>query len=129
MKNDHAILALCQNLGVSPSGYYAWLERRRTPGPRAQANQQLAGSIQTIHAQSRQTYGSPRVQQVLRQQGHRHGRKRIARLMQAAASVAASGAATASAPPTATTTTPSRPIVWRPPPRPPPPIKFGYLIT
>jgi transposase InsO family protein len=84
MKNDHAILALCQNLDVSPSGYYAWLERRRTPGPRAQANQKLAGSIQTIHAQSRQTYGSPRVQQVLRQQGHRHGRKRIARLMQAA---------------------------------------------
>ena len=84
MKHAHSILALCHNLAVSPSGYYAWQQRRRTPGPRALANQSLAGTIQTIHAQSRQTYGSPRVQQALRQQGHRHGRKRIARLMRAA---------------------------------------------
>ena len=84
MKPSHSILTLCHNLAVSPSGYYAWQQRRQPPGPRALTNQSLAGSIQTIHAQSRQTYGRPRVQQALRQQGHRQGRKRIARLMRAA---------------------------------------------
>jgi hypothetical protein len=35
MKLDYAILSLCANLGVSPSGYYDWQKRRATPGPRA----------------------------------------------------------------------------------------------
>jgi transposase InsO family protein len=34
-----------------------------------------------IHARSRRTYGGPRVHQQLRQQGHRIGRGRVARLM------------------------------------------------
>ena len=84
MKTEHAILTLCQLLEVSPSGFYAWQQRRDCPGPRAVADQKLAGQITTIFAGSRQTYGSPRVQQALGQQGCRHGRKRIARLMQAA---------------------------------------------
>lgn len=84
MKTDHAILGLCQLLAVSPSGYYAWQLRRDHPGPRALANQKLAGQIATIFASSRQTYGSPRVQQALGQQGCRHGRNRIARLMRTA---------------------------------------------
>jgi transposase InsO family protein len=84
MKNDYPILALCANLDVSPSGYYAWHQRRTCPGPRAVANQALAQEIQHIHTQSRQTYGSPRLVAALRQQGHRHGRNRVARLMKAA---------------------------------------------
>jgi putative transposase len=84
MKTEHAILTLCQLLEVSPSGFYDWQHRRDCPGPRAVADQKLAGQITTIFAGSRQTYGSPRVQQALGQQGCRHGRKRIARLMKAA---------------------------------------------
>ena len=84
MKNDYPILTLCAQLAVSPSGYYAWQKRRVTPGPRARANQTLVQQIQTIHTQSRQTYGSPRIVAVLRQQGHRHGRNRVARLMRGA---------------------------------------------
>jgi putative transposase len=84
MKPDYAILALCANLAVSPSGYYAWQKRRARPGPRALENQTLAKQIQVIHLQSRQTYGSPRIVAALRQQGARHGRNRIARLMQQA---------------------------------------------
>jgi len=34
-----------------------------------------------IHLESRQTYGSPRIQASLIRQGKRHGRNRIARLM------------------------------------------------
>jgi len=46
-------------------------------------NQALAEAIKTLHAQSRQTYGSPRIQAELLKAGRRHGRNRIARLMQA----------------------------------------------
>ena len=84
MKTEHAILTLCQLLKVSPSGFYAWQQRRDQPGPRALANQTLTGQITTVFAESRQTYGSPRVQQALRQQGCHHGRNRIARLMRTA---------------------------------------------
>jgi transposase InsO family protein len=81
MKSDHFILLLCQVLEVSPSGYYDWQERRQTPGARARQNQSLGQLIKTIHAKSRQTYGSPRVVDQLRKDGHTHGRNRIARLM------------------------------------------------
>jgi transposase InsO family protein len=84
MKGEHSILCLCRALGVSPSGYYAWQKRRGCPGPRAVQNQALAREIKTIHAQSRQTYGSPRIVEELRKEGRRHGRNRIARLMKQA---------------------------------------------
>ena len=81
MKNEHSILSLCEVLDVSTSGYYDWQQRRDCPGPRALENQTRAQEIDLIHAQSRQTYGSPRVMQELRKKGRRHGRHRIARLM------------------------------------------------
>ena len=81
MKADHSLLLLCANLQVSPSGYYDWLKRRTTPGPRARQNRALAKQIGAIHLQSRETYGSPRIVNSLRKQGARHGRNRIARLM------------------------------------------------
>jgi putative transposase len=83
MKSDHPILLLCANLEVSPSGYYDWQKRRATPGPRALQNQTLVKQIKVIHAQSRKTYGSPRIVDTLRKQGVRHGRNRVARLMRA----------------------------------------------
>jgi putative transposase len=82
MKNDHSILSLCHHLEVSPSGYYDWQKRRLAPGLRVLENQALAQDIKKLHAQSRQTYGSPRIQMELRKAGRRHGRNRIARLMQ-----------------------------------------------
>jgi len=81
MKAQHPIRALCHALAVSPSGYYDWRCRQRQPGPRALADARLQQQIIRIHQASRQTYGSPRVQQALRQSGHAHGRNRIARLM------------------------------------------------
>jgi transposase InsO family protein len=81
MKTDYSILSLCRHLEVSPSGYYDWQKRRTAPGSRAVQNQALAQEIDTIHAQSRQTYGSPRILEALRKKGRRHGRNRIARLM------------------------------------------------
>lgn len=81
MKDDQPIRLLCEVLEVSASGYYDWCRRQTQPGPRAQANASLLEQIVRIHQASRQTYGSPRVQQQLARAGRRHGRNRIARLM------------------------------------------------
>lgn len=81
MKDSYSILALCENLQVSPSGFYDWLKREKSPGPRAREDATLAQEIQQIHERSRQTYGSPRVVAELRNHGKRHGRNRVRRLM------------------------------------------------
>jgi putative transposase len=81
MKNEHAVLRLCQELEVSASGYYDWQSRCRCPGPRALQDQALKQQIQSIHTGSRKTYGSPRIVMELRKTGARHGRNRVARLM------------------------------------------------
>jgi transposase InsO family protein len=81
MKNDYSILSLCENLDVSASGYYGWRDRQATPGPRARENVTLAKDIERIHAESRQTYGSPRIVMELRKRGKKHGRNRVARIM------------------------------------------------
>ena len=81
MKAQYPIRTLCQALEVSASGYYAWRERKASPSPRVQENQWLARLIHDEFKASRQTYGSPRIHQVLQQQGHGYGRRRIARLM------------------------------------------------
>ena len=81
MKADYSIAKLCANLQVSASGYYDWQRRRVRPGPRARQNLSLAVVIETLHRQSRKTYGSPRIVAQLRQRGLRHGRNRVARLM------------------------------------------------
>ena len=70
---------MCRLLGVSPSGYYAWVKRR--PSRRARADADLTEQIRVAHAGSRGTYGAPRVQAELAAKGIRAGRKRIARLM------------------------------------------------
>ncbi|GJD66518.1 IS3 family transposase [Methylobacterium frigidaeris] len=59
-------------LGVSEAGYYAWVVRPLSA--RAQADEALLRCIRTIHLGSRQTYGSPRVQAELRDEGQAHSR-------------------------------------------------------
>lgn len=72
---------MCRVLGLSTSGYYAW--RHRGPSDRAQKDAQLTGKIRRFHAESRGTYGSPRIHADLAEEGEHVGRKRVARLMQA----------------------------------------------
>jgi putative transposase len=76
------IATQCRVLGVSPSGYYAWIER--PPSARAQADEVLLEQIRAIHAWSRGTYGARRIRIELREQGIRCARKRVVRLMREA---------------------------------------------
>src|SRR5262245_18540813 len=70
---------MCRLLGVSSSGYYAWMKRR--PSQRAETDAALIGEIRAAHAASRGTYGAPRIHAELTAKGMRVGRKRVARLM------------------------------------------------
>jgi putative transposase len=85
---EFPIATMAHVLGVSASGYHAW--RSRPPSARAVEDKMLMKTIRTVHATSRETYGSPRIHAELRATGSRHGRKRIARLMSAAALTGAS---------------------------------------
>ena len=70
---------MCELLGVSSSGYYAWIKRR--PSQRAETDVMLIAEIRVAHEASRGTYGAPRIHAELAAKGLRVGRKRIARLM------------------------------------------------
>jgi putative transposase len=80
LASQFPVRRLCSVLDVSPSGYYQW--RHRQPGPRARANQQLLNHVQKAFAQSRQTYGSPRISRLLQRRQIPCSENRVARLMQ-----------------------------------------------
>ena len=70
---------MCRVLEVGRSGFYAWLNRYESPISRE--NRWLATEIKTIHKESRQTYGSPRVHADLKDKGYTIGKHRVARLL------------------------------------------------
>jgi putative transposase len=70
---------MCRVYGVTRAGFYAWRSRERSD--RERQNEALVAESHAAHTESRGTYGSPRVHQVLRQRGHRVGEHRVARLM------------------------------------------------
>ena len=77
-QTGHSVQRLCQVLGISSSGYYAW--RDRSPSARRLDDVRLAQQIAQIHAQTREAYGSDRMWQALRQAGETCGRHRVRRL-------------------------------------------------
>lgn len=82
MRAQHSLAQLCAALGVSSSGFHAWV--KAAPSARAQRDAALQAQIQAIHARHKGRYGAPRIQQTLARGGQHHGRKRIARLMKLA---------------------------------------------
>jgi putative transposase len=78
-RDEYPIRVLCDALGVSPSGYYAW--RTRPESARKAANRQLLADIQRLHDQHRKRYGAPRIHAALRAQGRTVSRGRVERLM------------------------------------------------
>ena len=75
----HSVERMAGVIGVSRSGYYAWLGRDESS--RERANRDLAEAIRGIQEKVKYRYGSPRVTEELRRAGMAVGHNRVARLM------------------------------------------------
>lgn len=78
-KESFPVRRLCEFLGVSESGYYAW--RQREPSQRAQEDVRLKAVIVDVWEASKRIYGLPRIQADLLDLGIGIGKQRLARLM------------------------------------------------
>jgi putative transposase len=74
---------LCEALGVSRSGFYAW--RTRAPSRRARMDARLLVAVRASFVMSDRTYGARRVLGDVRDAGHCCGRQRVERLLRSAA--------------------------------------------
>jgi putative transposase len=72
----------CELLKVSRAAYYA--ARRDRPSRRERDDAELAEQVKKVHEESKGRYGAPRVHAQLHDQGRRHSRKRVARIMRQA---------------------------------------------
>ncbi len=79
-KAEYTVTMLCRCLRVTRSGLYAWC--RRPPSARGQEDARLRVKVRAFFEASQGRYGSPRIQEDLREDGHAVSRKRVARLMQ-----------------------------------------------
>jgi putative transposase len=79
---DFPVRAMCRVLDLSPSGYYAWLDRE--PSARAKRDEELTERIETVWRENRRVYGRPRIYADLKEAGERVGEKRVGRLMKEA---------------------------------------------
>jgi putative transposase len=79
LHEQYRIEDLCAAFCVSRSGYHRW--RHAQASARAREDALLGKELRCLHAQSRGTYGRPRLCAALRQAGRRHSQKRIGRLM------------------------------------------------
>lgn len=84
----YPVTTMCRVLEVSTSGYYAW--RKREPSKRARKDADLLVRIRASHKRSRGTYGAPRINEDLKAEKIRVGRKRVAHLMKEAGLVGVS---------------------------------------
>ena len=75
---QHSLGRLCQTLGVSRSGYYAW--RTRPLSARQQANTHLLHQMHALHTATKARYGAVKLWKALLAAGMSCGRHRVARL-------------------------------------------------
>jgi putative transposase len=78
-----SVLRMTRLLGVSTSGYYAYVKRAVATvlTPRQQRRADLEVKIAQVHKDSRGTYGSPRITAELRDQGEVVTEKTVAKIM------------------------------------------------
>lgn len=70
---------MCRLFEVTPQGYYAWANR--PPSNRVVLEVELCRQIKEVFAESRETYGSPRMKQALHDRGLKVGKHRVERAM------------------------------------------------
>ena len=80
--DEYPVAFMCEELGVSRSGYYKW--RGAPPSARATFDELLTALIVSICAKARGNPGVRRVRAGLAAAGHQVSHKRVHRLMQAA---------------------------------------------
>ena len=78
-KASFPVAALCRLLGVTRQGYYAYVSR--PPSERLKRERALQQRVQQVHAESRGTYGSPRVLATLQQRGEPASKRRVERAL------------------------------------------------
>jgi transposase InsO family protein len=79
-QGQQSVTKMAEILGVSRSGYYAWLKRK--PSAHSRTDWELADIIKKIFDEHHKRYGSPRILEELKEEYHRHvGKKRVERLM------------------------------------------------
>jgi hypothetical protein len=89
---QHTVSRLCEALGVTRGGFYAW--SNRPPSSRELRDRELMRLIERIHRDSRGTYGVPRIHAELEDEhGVRIAPKRVAKLMRRPGSRESRGAA------------------------------------
>jgi len=70
---------MCETLGVSTSGYYAWC--RRPVSAAQQRRDDLLAAIREVHAEVKGRYGSPRMTVALQDRGHACSENTVAKVM------------------------------------------------
>ena len=78
-KGAFSVCRMARLLGVSRSGYYAWV--RREPSDRAVRHQRLEAKVAAFHEASDEVRGAPRILADLRQDGEVVSRKTVAGVM------------------------------------------------
>ena len=81
-EQEFHITTMSRVLNVSRSAYTQWRSQQATLSVRHQRREQLEDKIRTIHSQSKQTYGSPRIAAQLRREGTSVNIKTVAKIMQ-----------------------------------------------
>nr|WP_096200056.1 IS3 family transposase [Bacillus sp. FJAT-45350] len=70
---------MCEVLGVSKSGYYAWLNRPK--GKQKVKKEKLTSQVKRVHLESREIYGSPKITMQLNSEGIKVSQKTVTRIM------------------------------------------------
>ena len=78
-KAHFSVTDLCSAVEVSTSGYYAWCKREACQ--RELDDAQLLEVIKELFKTYRETYGSPRIHDALKDLGYKVGKNRVARIM------------------------------------------------
>jgi transposase InsO family protein len=76
-----SVAALCRTLGVTRQGYYAYATR--SPSERLVRDVKLQEQVHATFLSSERRYGSPRVLEQLRRDGHQASKRRVERAMRA----------------------------------------------
>ena len=74
-RDQFHVTRMCRQLGVSRTGFCQW--STRAPSDRSMANATLDAQVAAIHAQSKRSYGRPRIVRGLRKEGLRVGHERV----------------------------------------------------